>query len=518
MKIKLPFKKLNQDGFDHVFLGVLTVVLIAVGGSYYVFTSRAAVAAQTIVNANGKCLNNQSNLKVEDNPIEEYHCMADAGAQKWTVKGSTIVNSNGYCLAAKSQLVSAPVVLKACNGKALQNWTVDAAARKIVSNPSGLCLDIPKNLQVDKTLMQIYTCNGTTAQDWKAVSGGVIATAPTISSFTANPASIANGNTTVLSWASTGNSCSVTPGGPIDTAAKTWTTGVLTATTSFTLSCRQDSGPVATKTAAVTVAAAPTAASGERFGMSAPAGTWDTRLKEVGGPAHIKYRRIFYTGFDSNFSLVQRAINDKMIPIISFKVTPYSWRQVADGSADASMKAMVAKLNAIPGEKFVALHHEPAKDGTAKDWADMQVHALPIIKAAGNNIKVGVIGNGWWWSNQANGYTDAEIAAYIPKSVIAVSDVIAADTYQNKVGSEGPGPKMKNMAAWAKRVGGVKALGVGEFNGEEAKAITEGMNAIKAEPMFAWACMWNNTAGIATVLTGDRLEAFKNGLLTNNPT
>ena len=30
--------------------------------------------------------------------------------------------------------------------------------------------------------------------------------------------------------------------------------------------------------------------------------------------------------------------------------------------------------------------------------------------------------------------------------------------------------------------------------------------------MFAWGCMWNATAGIATVLTGDRLTAFKTAL------
>ncbi len=30
--------------------------------------------------------------------------------------------------------------------------------------------------------------------------------------------------------------------------------------------------------------------------------------------------------------------------------------------------------------------------------------------------------------------------------------------------------------------------------------------------MFAWGCMWNATARIGTVLTGDRLTAFKKAL------
>jgi hypothetical protein len=56
------------------------------------------------------------------------------------------------------------------------------------------------------------------------------------------------------------------------------------------------------------------------------------------------------------------------------------------------------------------------------------------------------------------GYTDAEIAQYIPGAVIAVSDVIAADTTSRKrLG--GRRSQMKNMARGP--VGGVKALGVG---------------------------------------------------------
>ena len=284
-------------------------------------------------------------------------------------------------------------------------------------------------------------------------------------------------------------------------------------------------GNVGTATGVVTVANTtttlpPVSANRKPFGMSAPDNMWSLRLAEVGGPEYIKFRRIFYQGFDSSFKLVQESINAGMVPIISFKVNPYSWSQVASGAADAKIKAMVSRLNAIPGEKFVALHHEPAKDGTAKDWSNMQVHALPLIKSNGNNIKVGVIGNGWWWSNQANGYTDAEIAQWITPKVIAVSDVIAADTYQNANLSESGGPKIKNMGSWARRVGGVKALGIGEFNGLTPLAITEAMNAVKAEPLVAWACMWNSQADglVGRPLEGARLEAFKRGLATTAPT
>jgi hypothetical protein len=250
------------------------------------------------------------------------------------------------------------------------------------------------------------------------------------------------------------------------------------------------------------------------LGMSAPANLWDQRVQEV-GPG-LQARRIFLSDFGASLSKAQEACNDGMYPVLSFKTGSYSWAQVAAGNADADLRALAARLEALPCDSFTAIHHEPAKDGPAADWARMQVHALPIVGGAiGGKVKVGVIGNGWWWSALAQGYTDAEIAAYIPPAVIAVSDVIASDTYQTSLTGEEPAPKMKRMAEWARRVGGVRALGVGEFNGHTAASITNATAALAADPLFAWGCVWNSDGGeggIATPLEGDRLQAFRTAL------
>lgn len=276
-------------------------------------------------------------------------------------------------------------------------------------------------------------------------------------------------------------------------------------------------GLVGEASSVATVKQPVTVAANDKFGMSAPANLWSQRLAEVGGPEHIKYRRIFLVGFDASLAKVQEAANAGMVPIISYKVSPYSWAQVASGAADADLKNVVTKLNAIPGKKFVALHHEPNGDGTPSDWSSMQIHALPILKT-GRDISVGVIGNGWWWSSRAQGLSDAEIAQWIPSKVIEISDVIAADTYQDVNLVESGGPKIKNLAAWGARVG-AKAVGVGEFNGLSAAGITEAMNAVKSETLVKWACVWNSEAGnLGTPLTGDRLEAFKAGLATPDQT
>lgn len=256
-----------------------------------------------------------------------------------------------------------------------------------------------------------------------------------------------------------------------------------------------------------------------QFGMSAPDNLWNQRLADVGGPTNIHFRRIFIVGFDDSLTKVQEAISDNMIPIISWKVTPYSWAQVGAGQADADLNQLVTRLNAIPGPKHLVLHHEPAGDGTAADYVAMQTRALPILKTA-QQATVGVIANGWWWSARSQGYTDAEINDWLPNSVINLCDVVAADTYQDETLNEDGSVKAQRMADWARRKGNVDALGIGEFNGWTAASITNVMNTVKAESaLFRWALVWNSgPAGLGTPLEGDRLDAFKAGLATQNPT
>jgi hypothetical protein len=263
----------------------------------------------------------------------------------------------------------------------------------------------------------------------------------------------------------------------------------------------------ATTAAATTTTAVTTTKA--KLGMSAPASTWDQRVKEV-GPG-LEARRIFLTSFTAGLSLPTKACNAGMYPVISFKPGSYSWSQVAAGQADSELKAMATKLAALPCDVFVAVAHEPFGDGAPADWAKMQAHALPIL-GADAGVKVGVIANGWFWSSTNKGLSDAEIAQYIPQSVINVSDVIAGDTYQSSATGETAGAKMKNMSAWARRVGGVKALGVGEFNAPTATGIIDATTTLATDPMFAWGCLWNANQTPATVLTGDRLTAFQQAL------
>jgi hypothetical protein len=250
------------------------------------------------------------------------------------------------------------------------------------------------------------------------------------------------------------------------------------------------------------------------LGMSAPDNLWAQRVSEVG--AGLEARRLFFTGFTASISKANEACAAGMYPVMSFKTSSYSWAQVAAGDADGDLRALGTRLAALPCDVFVAIHHEPEGDGSAADWSAMAVHALPILGGGiGGKVKVGVIGNGWWWSAQARGYTDAEIAAWVTPGVLQVSDVIAGDTYQGDPAGEEVAVKITRMGAWARRVGGVRALGLGEFNTQTAPGLTNATTALAADPLFAWGCLWNadgSGAANATVLTGDRLTAFQSTL------
>jgi hypothetical protein len=248
--------------------------------------------------------------------------------------------------------------------------------------------------------------------------------------------------------------------------------------------------------------------------MSAPENLWAQRVKEV-GPG-LQARRVFVNSLTGSLSVATQACNAGMYPVISFKTGSYTWAQVAAGKADAALRSMATKLAALPCDVFVAVAHEPDGDGTPADWSSMQAHALPLL-GPDPGVKVGVIGNGWWWSTTSKGLSDAQIAQWIPRAVINVSDVIAGDTYQASATGEEPATKIANMGAWARRVGGVKALGLGEFNAQTAQGIVNATGALGRDPLFAWGCLWNAFgpgAANATVLTGDRLIAFRQVLAT----
>jgi hypothetical protein len=145
----------------------------------------------------------------------------------------------------------------------------------------------------------------------------------------------------------------------------------------------------------------------------------------------------------------------------------------------------------------------------------MQAHALPILGGAiGGKVKVGPIGNGWWFNTQ-RGLTDAQLKVWVSPAVLAASDFVAADTYQGQATAETVASKINRMGAWARRTPGVRGLGLGEFNMQTSQGMTDATAALASDPLFVFGCIWNmNGTGSANahVLTGSMLTAFKSAL------
>lgn len=258
------------------------------------------------------------------------------------------------------------------------------------------------------------------------------------------------------------------------------------------------------------------------IGMSSPVDEWDQRVAETGP---VDARRVF--GADllhmgPGMGLAASEVKAGRYPILSFKVPGNDWAGVAAGKYDHQLYGLRDRLAAIPGRVFVTLHHEPCGDGTPSDYAAMQRHALRILRVP-VNVDAGVIVNGFWWSSHPrqstavchNGMTDAQIARWLPASVLTLAEVVAADTYQagtTTAPGEGAAPKIANLSRWATRVG-VNRLGIGEYNGLTAASITAAGDAILRDPRFVFGAIFNsdrnNRDGVSWLLTGDRLEAFK---------
>ena len=258
------------------------------------------------------------------------------------------------------------------------------------------------------------------------------------------------------------------------------------------------------------------------LGMSAPSSLWAQRVSEVG--TGLQVRRLFFADFSASLSMATTACNAGMSPVMSFKTGAYTWAQIAAGSADTALRALATKLNALPCNVFVAIHHEPSSGagtptagelGSATDYANMQAHALPILGGTiGGKVKVGPIGNGWWY-NTKGGLSDAQLKVWLSPAVLAASDFVAADTYQGLATAETVASKIQRMGAWAGRTAGVRALGLGEFNMQTAQGMTDATTALRASPLFAFGCIWNmdgTGAAHAHVLTGQMLTNFKTAL------
>ncbi|MFJ3231223.1 ricin-type beta-trefoil lectin domain protein [Streptomyces sp. NPDC086787] len=127
-------------------------------------TSDGTGTSDHITGLGGVCLDVAGGNSADGTVIQIYTCNTSA-AQQWTFdKGQ--LKAVGKCAAASGTTERSPVKLATCNtADPAQQWTLGADG-SLRNTAAQRCLDIPGANTAPSTDLQVYTCNGTSAQRW----------------------------------------------------------------------------------------------------------------------------------------------------------------------------------------------------------------------------------------------------------------------------------------------------------------------------------------------------------------
>lgn len=245
------------------------------------------------------------------------------------------------------------------------------------------------------------------------------------------------------------------------------------------------------------------------IGMNAPQNQWNQRIAEV-GPG-IKARRIFgdltSTG-TSQLTLINTAINDGMLPVMSYKVpNPVS---AGTGTYNTWAQNAAANLAALDTPIAVSIWHEPHNDMTPAQFVAMQEQLVPIFKRG--KLRVGPLLNGWLLDNRLSDFN-----SYTSPTLFNTWDWFGIDTYETGT-MDAPGPykpasRMPKLVSYLASKGkSTMPIGVGEYNGYSYQSIKDMGEALLSTPQVWFGCVWNDTLEVGVVLSGARLTAFRETL------
>jgi hypothetical protein len=398
---------------------VAFVVLFGIAGAFHLVYSRAASRPAPVIGPAGKCLDNYANLKRAGNRVQLYTCN-ETDAQKWTVNSnSTIVNANGYCLTATGTTKATAAVIDVCNGSTRQNWSLNTTNHTILSAASKLCLDDYANLSRDGNLVQIYTCNGTTAQVWlpQGIDADPVAniTAPTNTATVTGKVTVAATASDDKGVASVAFSVDGTTVNTDTTAPYSFsldTTKYSNATHKLLAKVVDTAGNVGTsaavsvtvKNVAATVAPAPTSATGTKFGADPTNGaTNDGPVQKFGTKASV---RIFADTIKNPVHPTGASIVHTSYALTGYGVSrDQALRNLTAGKYDA---AIAAAAKATPKGDVIEIVHEADHKITNGDTSFAVVlaaknHFYTVAKAANPNVLIANTVTGWLTDPKSGG-------------------------------------------------------------------------------------------------------------------
>jgi beta-glucosidase len=140
--------------------------------------------ANGTIQADGKCLDVVGGGTANGTLVDLYACNGTA-AQVWQAQsdGALLNPQSNDCLEdpGSSTTLGTQTEIGTCNGGSNQSWVpADATssggtgATGAVTGYEGLCLDVRSANSANGTPVQVYTCNGTSAQQWTVESNGTL--------------------------------------------------------------------------------------------------------------------------------------------------------------------------------------------------------------------------------------------------------------------------------------------------------------------------------------------------------
>jgi len=148
------------------------------GGSSQQWT----VASDGTLRSLGKCLDVTGGSTAPGTPVDLNDCNGTA-AQQWTQDSGSLLNpQSGLCLNDATGTATAGSALDtaSCGNTRPQWYTVPAGSSgtgpsgPVTSGIAGKCLDVSAGNSVDTTPVDLYTCNGSTAQQWTIGDDGTL--------------------------------------------------------------------------------------------------------------------------------------------------------------------------------------------------------------------------------------------------------------------------------------------------------------------------------------------------------
>lgn len=256
------------------------------------------------------------------------------------------------------------------------------------------------------------------------------------------------------------------------------------------------------------------------IGATAEFGMWDAVVAGAGEPifARRHYPILVASGKNKSADIEDSVAHGRM-PVISYKPPTLAGQTAPDtagllaGTYDAMIAASRDYLLSLNVPLTVSFWHEPHNEITPADYIAGATKFLDIF-GDHPNISHGPILNGFLLDSVAD---TAKFKAFLPESLLARWDFVAADSYQNGTNAA-PGTKMPGRVAPAL----VQALtdlghpnmpiGVGEYNGLTAAAITDAGETFLSTPTLWFACLWvgvSNSNGVDWTMDTPKWDAYK---------